>query len=184
MNQGLISTRYAKALYEHASEMGEETLLYHRMEILAALWRKMPELKSSLKSPLIPLDKKITILKNATGKNAEQSYLDFVDLVFTNHRISSVFMIALSYQFIYRQKKHISIVHLVSAQKLPSKAMERIRLFTEQTTHGKVEFTNRIDPSIDGGFIFHLNDLRIDASVKGQLDRIGRRLAQINKSII
>jgi F-type H+-transporting ATPase subunit delta len=184
MNQGLISKRYAKALYEHASDMGEETLLYHRMETLAALWRKMPDLKSSLKSPMVPLRDKMDILKNATGKHAEQSYLDFVDLVFTNHRTGSVLMIALSYQLIYRQKKHISVVHLVSAQKLPHKAMERIRLFTEQTTHGKVEFSNRIDPSLDGGFIFHLDDLRVDASVKGQLDRIARRLAQINKSII
>jgi F-type H+-transporting ATPase subunit delta len=93
-------------------------------------------------------------------------------------------MIALSYQMIYRQKKRISDVHLVSAKHLPHKAIERIRLFTEQKTHGKVEFSNRIDPALGGGFIYQLNDIRIDASVKGQLDRINRQLAQINKSII
>ena len=184
MNEGLISKRYAKALYDHASEIHEEALLYHRMQILAALWRKMPDLKNSLRSPMIPVDEKMRLLKNATGKNAEQSYLDFVDLVVANHRLDSLFMIALSYQVIYRQRKRISVVHLVSANQLPYKALERIRLFTEQKTHGKVEFSNRIDPSIVGGFIFQLNDLRIDASVKGQLDRISRQLAQINKSII
>jgi len=184
MNEGLISKRYAKALYEHASEMHEETLLYHRMQILSVVWRKMPDLKNSLKSPMVSTENKIRLLTNATGKNAEQSYLDFVDLVVNNHRLESLYMIALSYQMIYRQKKHISVVHLVSAKQLPYKALERIRLFTEQTTHGKVEFSNRIDPAIIGGFIFHLNDLRVDASVKGQLDRVSRQLAQINKSII
>ena len=184
MNEGLISKRYAKALYDHAAEIHEETLLYHRMQILGTVWRRMPDLRNSLKSPMVTMEEKTGLLKNATGKNAEQSYLDFINLVVTNHRLDSLLMITLSYQMIYRQKKHISVVHLVSANQLPNKALERIRLFTEQTTHGKVEFSNRIDPSIVGGFIFHLNDLRIDASVKGQLDRISRQLAQINKSII
>jgi F-type H+-transporting ATPase subunit delta len=184
MDEGLISKRYAKALYEHASDMNEETQLYHRMQVLETVWRKIPNVKISLKSPMVPMEEKIRLLKNATGENTEQSYLDFVDLVTTNHRLSSLFMIALSYRTIYRQHKHISVVHLVSAKKLPTEALERIRLFTERETHGKVEFSNHIDPAIDGGFIFQLNDLRIDASVKGQLDRISRKLAQINKSII
>jgi len=184
MNEGLISKRYAKALYDHAAGMNEEALLYHRMQIMSEVWRKMPDLKNSLKSPMVSTEEKVSLLKTATGKNAEQSYLDFIDLVVTNHRIGSLYMIALSYQTLYRQKKRISVVHLVSAKKLPYKALERIRSFTEQQTHGKGQFSNHIDPSIDGGFIFQLNDLRIDASVKGQLDRIGRHLAQINKSII
>jgi F-type H+-transporting ATPase subunit delta len=184
MNEGLISKRYASALYDYAAEMHEETLLYHRMQILEAILHKFPDLKNSLKSPMVPLEEKMKLLNSATGKNAEQSYLAFIDLVARNHRLDSLFMIALSYQMIYRQKKRISVVHLVSAKRLPSKAIERIRTFTEQKTQGNVEFSNRIDASIIGGFIFQLNDERIDASVKGQLDRINRQLTQINKSIM
>ncbi len=184
MDEGLISKRYAKALYFHASDMGEEALLYHRMQILETLLRKMPEFRESLRSPMISVGEKLNLLKNATGKNPEQSYLDFIDLVMTNHRGNALLMISLSYQVLYRQKKKISVVHLISAKKVPGKAIERIRYLTEQRTHGKVEFSTRIDPSIDDGFIFQLNDIRIDASVKGQLNQIGRRLAQINKSII
>jgi F-type H+-transporting ATPase subunit delta len=184
MDEGLISKRYSKALYFHASDMGEEVLLYHRMQILEVLLRKMPEFRMSLKSPMISIKDKLNLLKNATGKNPEQSYLDFIDLVMANRRGDTLLMITLSYQEFYRQKKKISVVHLISAKKISGKAIERIRLLTEQQTHGKIEFSTRIDPSIDGGFIFQLNDIRIDASVKGQLNLIGRRLAQINRSII
>ncbi|MDR0742842.1 MAG: F0F1 ATP synthase subunit delta [Tannerella sp.] len=184
MDEGLISKRYAKALYFHASDMGEETLLYHRMQILDALLRKMPEFKASLKSPMILVKDKMNLLENVTGKNPEQSYLDFINLVITNRREDTLHLIVLSYQKFYRQKKNINIVHLISAKKISGKAIERIRYLTEQQTHGKVEFSTHIDPSIDGGFIFQLNDIRIDASVKGQLNQISRRLAQINKSII
>ncbi|MDR3251923.1 MAG: F0F1 ATP synthase subunit delta [Tannerella sp.] len=184
MNEGLISKRYAKALYFHAQNLGEETLLYHRMEILASLLHNIPALKESIKSPLISGKDKMELLGNATGKNAEQSYLDFIGLVVGNHRCDALEMITLSYQMIYRKKKNISVVHLVSAKKLSGKALGRLRGISESETRGKVEFSNRIDPSIGGGFIFQLNDLRIDASVKGQLDRISRRLTQLNKSII
>jgi len=184
MNEGLISKRYAKAIYDHAFDMNEETLLYHRMQIFKTIWERMPDLRNSLKSPVVPVETKIRLLRTATGKYAEKSYYDFIELIVANHRIESVFMIALSYQMIYRQKKKISVVHLVSAKRLSKNALDRIRRFTEQKTRGKVEFSNRIDPSIDGGFIYQLNDLRIDASIKGQLERIKSRLAQINKSII
>ena len=184
MNEGLISKRYAKALYDHAYDLGEETILYHRMQLLVEVAQRMPDLKASIKSPMIPIEVKINLLKTATGKHAEQSYLDFIDLVVANHRTDSIIMIALSYQLIYRKMKHISVVHLVSARKLPHAAIERIRHFTEKKTNGKVEFSNHIDPSLVGGFIYQLNDLQIDASVKGQLDRISRRLAQINRSIL
>lgn len=184
MNEGLISKRYAKALYYHAVDLGEETLLHHRMQILEAVLRRMPELRESLRSPMITAEDKLGLLRNATGKEPEQSYLDFIGLIVSNHRTDSLLLIALSYQKLYRHKKNISVVRLTSAKKMSGKALERIRRLTEQETHGKVEFSNRIDPSIDGGFIFQLDDYRVDASVKGQLNQISRRLAQINKSII
>ncbi|MDR1096598.1 MAG: F0F1 ATP synthase subunit delta [Tannerella sp.] len=183
MDEGLISRRYARAIYFHASDRGEETLLYHRMQVLETLLRKMPEFRESLRSPLIPVNEKRILLTDATGRNPEQSYLDFINLVMANRRGDALLMISLSYQAFYRQKKKISVVHLTSAKKLSGKAIERIRRLTERQTHGKVEFSTRIDPAIDGGFIFQLNDVRIDASVKGQLNRIGRHLAQISKSI-
>ena len=63
MNEGLISKRYAKALFEHAYDLGEETLLYHRMQIMESLWQRMPDLKNSLRSPMIPVETKSTCSK-------------------------------------------------------------------------------------------------------------------------
>jgi len=183
MNEGLISKRYAKAIYDHAYNLGEEAVLYHRMQMLEALWRRMPDLRNSLISP-ISAETKFGLLKNATGKNAEKSYLDFIHLVISNHREEYILMITLSYQTLYRKKKRISVVQLISTKRLPPPALKRLRRLTEERTHGKVEFHNRIDPTIQGGFIYQLNDLRIDASVKGQLERIASQLTQISRSII
>jgi F-type H+-transporting ATPase subunit delta len=184
MNEGLISRRYAKALYFHASERGEETLLYHRMKTLESLLSSVPALRTHLKSPLIPTKEKLKLLRDATGENPESSYVNFIALVFAHRREEALRLMALGYQTFYRQQKKISVVHLTSARELSDEALERIRRLAEQQTHGAVEFSTRVDPSLDGGFVFQLNDFRMDASVKGQLQRIGQRLSQMNRSIL
>ncbi|MDR3266772.1 MAG: F0F1 ATP synthase subunit delta [Tannerella sp.] len=176
MNTGLISRRYAKALYEYASERKVEDILYGRMQTLVNEVSSMPKLKAMLRSPMIPTVYKKDILAEATGVNPEPVYLAFVRLITENHRAEIVLDIALNYQTVYRRKKNITIVNLTSAVPMNNNALERIKKQVQQKTNGQVELKIQIDPSLDGGFIFQLDDMRIDASVKGQLEKIRRKL--------
>jgi F-type H+-transporting ATPase subunit delta len=176
MNTGLISRRYAKALYEYASERNAEDVLYRRMQILVKEIHSTPKLKAVFRSPMIATVYKRDILAAATGMNPEPVYLDFVRLVTDNHREQIVVDIALNYQTVYRRKKNISIVNLISAVPMNHNALERIKKQVQQKINGQIEFKTHTDPSLGGGFIFQLNDMRIDASVKGQLEKIRRKL--------
>ena len=176
MNEGLIARRYAKALYAYAAELGQEQALYGRMQTLAAALATLPDLSEALRNPTLSLRDRATLLNEAAGPQPEPSYLAFVRLVLARHREESLRAIALGYTDYYRRKKHISIVRLVSAVPMSDEALARIRRQVALRTHGEVEFENGVDPSIDGGFIFRLNDYRLDASVKGQLGRIRREL--------
>ncbi|MDR2146088.1 MAG: F0F1 ATP synthase subunit delta [Tannerella sp.] len=176
MNTGLISRRYAKALYEYASKRKMENVLYARMQTLVREINAIPKLKTILRSPMIPTVYKKDLLAEASGANPEPVYLDFVRLVTENHREEMVFDIAMNYQILYRQRKNISVVSLISAEPMSAEALSRIKNRVQQKTHGEVEFSTVIDRSIDGGFIFQLEDMRLDASVKGQLEKIRRKL--------
>ncbi|MDR0815722.1 MAG: F0F1 ATP synthase subunit delta [Bacteroidales bacterium] len=176
MNTGLISRRYAKALYEYASEHKVEDVLYRRMQMLVNEMNMLPKLKVIFRNPTISSVYKKVILTEVTGTNPEPVYLDFVRLVTDNHREQMAWDIALNYQMVYRQKKNISIVNLTSAVPMNDAALERIKKQVQQKTNGQVEFKTRIDPALEGGFIFQLDDMQIDASVKGQLEKIRRKL--------
>ena len=78
MNAGLISIRYAKALYEYALGRNEEQALYQRMQTLSSMLRGIPKLRDTLSSPVVPVKYKKEILREAAGPEPEQSYLDFV----------------------------------------------------------------------------------------------------------
>lgn len=184
MNEGLISQRYAKALYAYAMQLGEEDALYQRMQILGNQLQGMPALKDALNNPMVSPDEKAALLTSAAGDSPEQSYVSFIRLILDNHREKSLLPITLSYQSLYRKKKNIRIVKLVSAEELQPDFLSRVYKDVADQTHGTVEFSNHIDPSIGGGFIFQLDDLRLDASVKNQLERIRRQFLQKNKTIV
>ena len=185
MNEGLISKRYAKALLEYATTLGEDHALYKRMKTLEHSLFTTPGLREVLRSPVVSTEDKAELISTASGGGKfEQSGQRFVRLVLRNGRGDLMQYMVLSYILLYREVNKISVVELVTAFPLSDKAIERIRLDVERRTHGTVEFEMRVDPSIEGGAIFRIDDLRLDASVAGQLEKVRRQFIQKNRIIV
>jgi F-type H+-transporting ATPase subunit delta len=181
MNEGLISKRYAKALYLYARQRHEEEALYRRMNALTATFRALPHLHKTLCSPMVPVSEKETLLCSITPDSPEESYLGFVRLTLTNHREQSLAKIALSYADYYLRQKHITVVHLTFAVEMPQEILSRIQDGFARAVHGEVELSVRTDASIVGGFILQINDRRLDASVTGQIEQMRKQILQENK---
>ncbi|MDR3133242.1 MAG: F0F1 ATP synthase subunit delta [Prevotellaceae bacterium] len=184
MNEGHIARRYAKALLEYATAHGEDVALYNRMKLLSSVVTTTPRLLETIGSPMVPYADKLQLLCEVAGAAIEESYRRFVRLLLENRREHLVRNIALGYVSLYRSSRHIGKVLLVSVEPLPEAVIERIRRRAEQQTQGTVEIENRIDPGIKGGFIFQIDDLRLDASVAGQLEKVRRQFIRKNKIIV
>ena len=48
----------------------------------------------------------------------------------------------------------------------------------EEASGRQVEATRRVDPSLIGGVVLQAGSLRVDASVRGRLERLRHQLAQ------
>ncbi|MDR0687414.1 MAG: F0F1 ATP synthase subunit delta [Prevotellaceae bacterium] len=179
MNDGLISKRYAKALLEFAAARGEDKLMYESMKLLSESIAATPRLRETLQSPVVATGDKEALLCSAAGATAGESYRRFVRLALENRREGSLQNIALSYLDLYRRVHRIGRVSVVSATPLSGDFVGRIRYDVERRTRGTVELDVRVDPSLGGGFIFQMDDFRVDASVAGQLEKIRRQLASI-----
>ena len=51
-------------------------------------------------------------------------------------------------------------------------------------TRGRVELETTVDPALIGGFVMQLGDLRLDASVATQLERVRTQLEARNRRIV
>jgi F-type H+-transporting ATPase subunit delta len=176
MNNGLISKRYAKALLEFAAARGEDKIMYSSMKLLSESIAATPRLRETLQSPVVPHSDKLELLCSAVGDAAGEAYRRFMQLALENRREGLLQNIALSYLTLYRRAHRIGCISVASAAPLSESLIGRIKYDVERRIRGTVELDIRVDPSLGGGFIFQIEDFRVDASVAGQLEKIRRNL--------
>ncbi len=185
MNTGVISKRYAKALYQFAEETKKQEVVYRAMTVLAESFLQVPELRKALDNPLLSAEQKLTLLCSAAGGvNVCPELKRFMTLVLDRHRESVMQFIACSYIDLYRKKKDILIGKLTTAIPVDKRIEDRMRAIIMRGTKGTVEFETVVEPSIEGGFILDIDFNRLDASIATQLNRVRRQFMEKNRRIV
>ena len=80
MNTGVISKRYAKALYMYAEKAGKLKQVYDEMSVMANNYLLIPGLRKALDNPLLPMNDKIKLLCNAAGGKVSQEVERFINM--------------------------------------------------------------------------------------------------------
>ncbi len=178
MDIGVISVRYARALIKSALGMKLEDQVYQEMQSLYKSYLDVPELRFTIDNPMLPKDKKQTLLVTALGKSPSALSKKFVSLVLREGRESTLQFMAASYITLYRKQKNIIRGKLTTATAVSPETEDKMRKMVEARTQGTVEFKTEINPDLIGGFILEYDTYRMDASVKKKLSNI---LAQLKK---
>lgn len=168
----------------YAAERGDTRVLYEQMGSLAGSFEALPALRTTLVSPVVAREQKMSLVCAAVGGEPADSFRDFVRLVLDNRREAYLQTMALEYMSLYRRRNNISVVHITSATDLGREVTDRIAESVVAKTQGAVEMDCRIDPSIGGGFIFRIDDRQLDASVRGALERIAKAFKQNSVSTL
>ena len=182
MDQGLLPRRYAKALYKFAVEKGDQSAVYTMMQHVVAAFDSTPGLGAALANPFVGGEEKLRLVTAAAGDSAAASatLTDFVKLLVENRRIDLLREIALAYTRLYRSENHIYGVRIVSAAPLSADDEKRLRdLVLKHLGNATAEFSFAVDPELIGGFVVNIENERLDASVKNELEQL--RLNLIKK---
>ncbi|MDE6332122.1 MAG: F0F1 ATP synthase subunit delta, partial [Muribaculaceae bacterium] len=84
-----------------------------------------------------------------------------------------------AYTLLYRQERDIYRVHVVSAAPLADDQEKRLKSFIEGHLNGaSMEYTSSVDPGLIGGFVVNVDNERLDASVRQQLQQMRQQLIQ------
>lgn len=186
MEVGILSMRYAKAMIEYAQEKGLEDRIYQEFMTLAYCFRAQPELRETLENPVVTTKEKLALICTAADGNGKSTreFVRFITLVLRNRREGYLQFISLMYMDLYRKLKHIGTGRLITAVPVDKETEDRIRSAATHILHAQVELETVVDPSIDGGFIFDINDYRLDASVATQLKRVKQQFIDKNRRIV
>lgn len=186
MNTGIVASRYAKALLQFAESNKEEERVYAEMLQLQRSFLQVNTLSSTLQNPIFSDEKKVQLLV-AAAQSQQHSEVStstrrFLQLVVEKKRTETMPFIATSFVRQYEAAKHITRAEAVVAQPITADTQERLRNIVSRRTNGTVNLDVRLDPSLRAGFILQYDDYRMDASLRGKIERLRQQLRLPSRS--
>ena len=177
MNEGLIPSRYAKALFLFAEEEGNAKTVYNQTAQLVAGYEAHKEMAHAVENPFLPLADKIALLLTAAGAEKDGCLDKFFKLVFSHGRESFMHSMALAYCKRYRDVNKISQVEITTAAELSAEAVEKIKESVQTHLKGRtIEYRQRTDASLIGGFTVRVDGEVLDASMSNDLRKLRLKL--------
>ena len=179
MDNGRISVRYARALFQTAQEQGCEDAVYDGLTRFAHNYLlAIAQFNEVLADPIVAQEEKVKLLEMAVDDPLHDTLKQFITFVAEQKREDKMFLIAMKYMEMYREKHHILNTQVTTATELTEESYDKIKAFIKQTFDADAEMEVHIDPSLIGGFILDIENSRMDASVAGQLNALKNRLKQ------
>lgn len=168
---------YARALYDAASDQGRADAVRGELRSLVAAFDASPELEQFLANPQLDPQAKVEVLEQVTD-GAEPLLRNAVRLVASKGRAGELRAIAAEYEALADRAEGRVQVELTTAHELSDEEADAIVRRIGEASGRKVEATRSVEPGLVGGVILQVGSLRVDASVRGRLERLRRDLVR------
>ena len=179
MRNKLIAQRYSKALMDLAIQNNQVDEVKADIDFIRSTLT--PELRTALASSVISDSKKTEIFRAIFKDKLKPMTFSFFDLVFAKRRELVLPEIAEEFVEKYRQLKGIEIIEITTAVEISDKIKNDLQIRFQNLPRFKnktVEIRSKIDESILGGCIAKSHDILFDASIKNDLQFIGRQFLE------
>ena len=172
-----LARPYARAAFEHARVAGELAQWQDALEQLAAVTRDH-KVSVMLKSPSQTAQQRAENLAALIGDSLPASVVNLLMIMADNGRLSLLPEVAALFEQFKQAVESTVTVVVTSAYPLSD---DETRVLSETMTSKldrSVTLTSETDSSLLGGAIIRADDLVIDGSVRGRLDKLAGALTQ------
>jgi len=174
-----ITTPYAEAFLQVASSKKEVDKVVKQAKDLLIIWKESPEFSAAMSSPILEVDSKKAVLEKLFQGKVTPSFLNFLKLLADRQRIGFLDAVLERLLELYRDQRNIALATVTSATTLnddqQSDLLKKIQVIAGTDN---LELNLDIDPSLIGGFVVSVGSKVIDASLAGQVRRLGLSLAK------
>jgi F-type H+-transporting ATPase subunit delta len=170
-----VHRTYARALFDAAQERDRLEQVSTELRDFVAAFDDVPELRNVLRNPELDPATKAGLLDELLGE-ADELLRNFLRLTAEKGRIGDIEEIAKEFERLQAELERRLTVELTTAYELSDDEAGGIIKTIEEASGRKVEATRRVDENIIGGLILQAGSLRVDASVRGRLERLRREL--------
>jgi F-type H+-transporting ATPase subunit delta len=168
---------YAESLFGAAKDSGRLAPVHEALSDFVAAIEETPELRAVLRNPQLESSAKAAILRDLAG-DEEPLFANFLQLVAEKGRSGELEEVAREFERLMAREERRLTVELTTARELSDEEAEAILGQIARAAGRKVEATRTVDPALVGGIVLQAGSLRVDASVRGRLERLRQELAK------
>jgi F-type H+-transporting ATPase subunit delta len=166
---------YARALYEAARARDRIDVVREELDDFVAAQRDVPELRELLRNPQLEQRIKAAALEELLG-GEDELVRNFLMLLAEKGRAGEIEEIAREFERLVAKEEGILDVELTTAVQLSDDEARDVIDQIEKASGRKVVATRRVDSDLIGGIVLQAGSMRLDASVRGRLNRLRTEL--------
>ena len=176
MRGGKLVRWYAQALAEPAAERGLLESIVAGAQLVGEVLQQEPSLVWALADERVPLEERLSRLRELFGDRLPPLFHHFFRLVLTKGRTPILPEICTEIPHAADRLQGVVEADVTVAKPLPEDQQEALRLRLEELTGQTVRLVVQEDPSLLGGVVVRMGDLVLDGSVATRLKRLEAQL--------
>ena len=170
-----VARRYGKSLLALCKEQQAVDAVDRDMRALTEAVRENRELSAVLGSPVVRPEKKEAIVR-AVFADAHALTVDFLALLARKGRAGLLGAMADAFVGLVREERGIVLAEVVTAAPLDAARRAEINELIGKVHEGGGELSEKVDPTLIGGYRLRVGDRMIDATVYQSLRSMHRNL--------
>jgi F-type H+-transporting ATPase subunit delta len=172
----VVDRVYANALFEAARDHGRLDQVHEQLAQVVAAEAEVPELRELLRNPQLDPRARAAALEDVLA-GGDELLRNFLLVLADKGRTGQLEEIARELDRLVAA--HAGVIHaeLTTAVELSDDEAQALLQQIELASGSKVEATRSVDPRLIGGIVLQVGSHRLDASVRGRLERLRRELA-------
>jgi F-type H+-transporting ATPase subunit delta len=132
-------------------------------------------------SPVLEVDAKKAVIEKLFADQLTPSFLNLLKLLADRQRIGVLDAVIERMLELYREQRNIALATVTSATALSDEQQAELSKKVQAVAGtDKLEINLSVDPDLIGGFVVKVGSKVIDASLAGQVRRLGLALAKVS----
>jgi len=145
--------------------------VHEQLQQLRRAFEAAPDLAALLENPELDSRLKADILVQV-AEGSDEIVVNFLRLIAEKGRAAELGDIVDELDALVAQEQRILDVELTTAAVLTDDEFDRILGQIESASGRKVQAERKVDPDLIGGIVLQAGSMRLDASVRGRLERL------------
>jgi F-type H+-transporting ATPase subunit delta len=166
---------YARALFDAAKEKDRLAQVNEDLTGFVDALDEVPELDALLRNPQIDPRAKAETLEAILG-GVDQLVRNFLLVTIEKNRAGELREIRKEFERLVAAEERRLTVELTTAKELTDDEAREIVQQIEKASGRPVDASRSVDPELIGGIVLQAGSMRVDASVRGRLERLRRQM--------